>query len=89
MTTAEDDAIRPNVTIPFEKAWPDAVREVGKNGQYGRGRPKPDSSYNVTANRGNSRDFILGCLERDVVREVGKHGQYGRGRPKPDSFSPG
>jgi hypothetical protein len=26
ITSADDEAIKPNVTIPFEKAWPDEPR---------------------------------------------------------------
>jgi hypothetical protein len=53
------ESIKPDWAIPFREAV-----NLGKNGQYGKGRPKPDSFANSKAN-GTTIDYTLARLDRD------------------------
>jgi hypothetical protein len=57
-----------SVQAILEIAKDDAlVGEVlGKHGQYGKGRPKPDRVDNVNSKGGNQKDYLLARLARDA-----------------------
>jgi hypothetical protein len=66
ITRPDDDAIRPNVTIPFEKAWPDDPR-IAKAVMF---VPKRENRKTNGPNERFARKYSSACSLLDAFRKA-------------------